>query len=102
MMSSRDRIIPPHMYRLWRERLSIPLRPGDAVVIERLRSPFVYRDRHDFRTELLAFADSAADRAAIGRHYLHVGAGRWNRYGGSGDVPLKRTFYALRGAGGGH
>lgn len=71
---------------------------GNAVVIEWLRSPFVYRGRHDFRTKLLAFADSVADRAAIGRHYLHVGAGQWNRYGGSGDVPLKRTFYALRPA----
>ena len=71
---------------------------GNAVVIEWLRSPFVYRGQQDFRTELLALADEVTDRAIIGRHYLHVGAGQWSRYGGGGEVPLKRAFYALRPA----
>ncbi len=71
---------------------------GNAVVIEWLRSPFVYCGFDDFRTELLSLADDVTDRAMIGRHYFHVGAAQWSQYGGGGEVPLKRAFYALRPA----
>ncbi len=71
---------------------------GNAVAIEWLRSPYVYRGDMSFRDGLLALAADVVDRNAIGRHYLHVSAAQWNRYGGEGEIPLKRLFYALRPA----
>jgi hypothetical protein len=72
---------------------------GNATVGEWLRSPIGYRAAPGFAEEFGRLADAVADRAAIGRHYLHVGRQQWERCatGGSG-VPLKRLFYALRPA----
>jgi predicted nucleotidyltransferase len=71
---------------------------GNAVVVEWLRSPHVYRGDGAFRADLLALADEVADRSAIGRHYTHVCLGQWNRHGRETEMPLKRLFYALRPA----
>jgi predicted nucleotidyltransferase len=71
---------------------------GNAVVIEWLRSPHVYRGDSAFRTALLQLADEVVDRQAVGRHYTHVCRGQWQRYGSEHEMPLKRLFYALRPA----
>ena len=49
---------------------------GNAVVVEWLRSPIVYRGDPSFRDELLALADEVSDPARVSRHYLHVGRGQ--------------------------
>src|SRR5579871_4076596 len=46
---------------------------GNAVIIEWLMSPVVYRGEAWFRDGFLEFARHAATREAIGRHYLHLG-----------------------------
>jgi predicted nucleotidyltransferase len=72
---------------------------GNAVIIEWLRSPLVYRGDAGFRDDMLAFAAEFADRDLIGRHYLHHGERQRDTYlGGGGDVALKKIFYALRPA----
>ncbi|MEO7690369.1 MAG: nucleotidyltransferase domain-containing protein [Sphingomonas sp.] len=72
---------------------------GNAVIIEWLRSPLVYRGDAGFRDEMLAFATEFADRDLIARHYLHLGERQRHTYFGDGkDVALKKIFYALRPA----
>lgn len=66
---------------------------GNATPLEWLRSPIVYSGDAAFRDELLAFATDAADRASIGRHYLHIA-----RRQQTGTQTLKRFFYTLRPA----
>lgn len=72
---------------------------GNAVIIEWLQSPVIYRGEAWFRDAFLAFARRAAPREAIGRHYLHLGE-RQRRVYFSDDqnVPQKKIFYALRPA----
>lgn len=72
---------------------------GNAVVIEWLMSPIVYRGDARFRADLLALARQAAPRRLVGRHYLHLGERQRRTYFGDGkDVPQKKIFYALRPA----
>jgi hypothetical protein len=72
---------------------------GNAVIVEWLRSPVVYRGEAWFRDEFLALARRIADRSAIGRHYLHLGERQRRVYFGDGlAVPQKKIFYALRPA----
>lgn len=72
---------------------------GNAVIIEWLNSPFVYRGDPTFRADFIAFADRHADRTAIARHYLHLGERQRRVYfPDNGDVALKKLFYALRPA----
>ncbi|WP_058625456.1 nucleotidyltransferase domain-containing protein [Microbacterium testaceum] len=66
---------------------------GNATAIEWLNSPIVYSGDEEFRTNLRAFAEETVERAAIGRHYLHVA-----RRQRAGAITLKRFFYALRPA----
>lgn len=66
---------------------------GNATAIEWLRSPIVYSGSSGFRDDMLEFAASVVERAAIGRHYLHV-AQRQK----AGTSSLKRVFYVLRPA----
>lgn len=83
----------------WDLRKAIQLAlKGNAVVVEWLKSPYVYRGVSGFQTELLELVDAVSDRGAVGRHYTHVCRDQWSRYGGSGEVQLKRLFYALRPA----
>lgn len=73
---------------------------GNATVGEWLRSPLVYSGDTGFRDALLSACADLVDVQRVGRHYLHVGEGQWERSGaGAGrDVVLKRVFYALRPA----
>lgn len=45
---------------------------GNAVILEWLRSPIVYRGEAWFRSELLEFAEQYASRDLIARHHLHI------------------------------
>ncbi|MEU7766663.1 nucleotidyltransferase domain-containing protein [Nocardia sp. NPDC049190] len=69
---------------------------GNAVLIEWLMSPIVYRGDARFRDELRALAAEVADRNQVARHYLHLGARQWKLFGSGGS--LKKVFYALRPA----
>ena len=72
---------------------------GNAVIVEWLRSPVVYRAQPWFRDDFLEFARHAASREAIGRHYLHLGERQRRVYFGDGtNVAQKKIFYALRPA----
>ena len=72
---------------------------GNAVIVEWLRSPVVYRGQAWFRDSFLEFAQRAATREAIGRHYLHLGERQRRDYFGDGtSVAQKKIFYALRPA----
>lgn len=72
---------------------------GNAVVIEWLMSPIAYRGDPEFRERMLALVDAHTDRAAIARHYLHLGLRQRNTYFADGKtVALKKLFYALRPA----
>ncbi|MEV6254445.1 nucleotidyltransferase domain-containing protein [Nocardia sp. NPDC051911] len=69
---------------------------GNAVLIEWLMSPIVYRGDPPFRDRLRALADEVADRDRVARHYLHLGAKQWELFERTGS--LKKVFYALRPA----
>lgn len=71
---------------------------GNAVAIEWLRSPIVYRGDPAFRDALLAFADAHAPLPLVRRHYLHLGMQQWKRADAEGGVAIKRLFYILRPA----
>lgn len=72
---------------------------GNAVIVEWLTSPVVYRGQGWFRDAFLDFARQVAVREAIGRHYLHLGERQRRVYFGDGtDIPGKKIFYALRPA----
>lgn len=69
---------------------------GNAVLVEWLMSPIVYRGDESFRTRLREVATEVADRDRIARHYLHLGARQWALFERNGG--LKKVFYALRPA----
>jgi predicted nucleotidyltransferase len=72
---------------------------GNAVIVEWLRSPVIYRAHAWFRDGFLDFAGRVASREAIGRHYLHLGERQRRVYFGDGtSVAQKKIFYALRPA----
>ena len=75
------------------------LMKGNAVIIEWLTSPLVYRGDDAFRTEFLALARTVADRGLVLRHYQHVGLDFRKRFlSDLSAVPLKKLFYAVRPA----
>ncbi|MGW6421078.1 nucleotidyltransferase domain-containing protein [Nocardia sp. NPDC055053] len=69
---------------------------GNAVLVEWLMSPIVYRGDEAFRARLREVAEEVADRDRIARHYLHLGARQWALFERNGG--LKKVFYALRPA----
>ncbi len=69
---------------------------GNAVLVEWLMSPIVYRGDDAFRTRLREVATEVADRDRIARHYLHLGARQWTLFESKGG--LKKVFYSLRPA----
>jgi predicted nucleotidyltransferase len=72
---------------------------GNAVIVEWLRSPVIYRGEAWFRDGFLEFARGVASREAIGRHYLHLGERQRRIYfGDATSVAQKKIFYALRPA----
>lgn len=71
---------------------------GNAVIIEWLRSPVVYRGQAWFRDSFLEYARHAATREAIGRHYLHLGERQRRVYFGDGTNIAQKKIYAVRPA----
>ena len=72
---------------------------GNAVIIEWLRSPIVYRGLTRFRDDFLALAHRHTKRAHIAQHYLHLGERQRRTYfADEKAVQLKKLFYALRPA----
>ena len=72
---------------------------GNAVVIEWLRSPIVYRGEAWFRDALLEFASRFANRDLARRHYLHLGERQRDVYLGDREAVIqKKMLYALRSA----
>ena len=72
---------------------------GNAVVLEWLTSPFVYRGDVRFRAEALALADQVVQPASIAMHYLHLGERqRETAFADGSEVRLKKLFYVLRPA----
>lgn len=71
---------------------------GNAVVIEWLRSPIVYRGDMAFRDALEEFATNHAPVAQVIRHYLHLGQRQWAVHTADGEIRAKKLFYALRPA----
>ncbi|MEU7138229.1 nucleotidyltransferase domain-containing protein [Nocardia sp. NPDC046473] len=69
---------------------------GNAVLIEWLMSPIVYRGDSRFRDDLRALAAEVADRNRVARHYLHLGAKQWELF--DRNRSLKKVFYSLRPA----
>jgi predicted nucleotidyltransferase len=75
------------------------LMKGNAVIIEWLTSPLVYRGDEEFRSYYLALACAVADRNLVIRHYLHLGEEFRRRHlSDPAAVPLKKLFYTLRPA----
>ncbi|MCL2714230.1 MAG: nucleotidyltransferase domain-containing protein [Alphaproteobacteria bacterium] len=69
---------------------------GNAVIVEWLRSPVIYRGRAWFRDGFLEFARQAASREATMRHYLLLGERQKELYfGDRSRVPQKKIFYCL-------
>lgn len=72
---------------------------GNAVIIEWLTSPIVYRACHGFRGEFLALAQKIASRESIARHYVYLARRVIDtRLKNLDSVELKKLFYALRPA----
>ncbi len=72
---------------------------GNAVIIEWLMSPLVYRGDPQFREDFLALARRIVAREAVARHYLHLGERfRDACFAADGAVSCKKAFYALRPA----
>ena len=72
---------------------------GNAVVIEWLMSPIIYRGDPWLRDQLLHLAQTYTDRDGVFGHYLHLGERQWRTYfSDEKDVELKKLFYVLRPA----
>jgi len=72
---------------------------GNAVAIEWLMSPIVYRGDPAFREELMALAVGFTSPHRVARHYLHLGERQRRTCFADGKaVKLKKIFYALRPA----
>lgn len=70
---------------------------GNAVAVEWLQSPMIYRETKGFRAVLLELARLVVDRAAVRRHYYSLGSSQWERARGGGRG-IKKLFHALRPA----
>ena len=69
---------------------------GNAVVVEWLTSPIVYRGDPELREGLLDLARRFPNRTGVARHYLHLGDKQRRTYFADGKpVRLKKLFYAL-------
>ena len=75
-----------------RKALDLGLR-GNAIVVEWLRSPLVYRGEAGFAERMDALLDDIVPIPLVARHY----AGLARRFAPMGrTMPLKKLFYALR------
>jgi uncharacterized protein len=72
---------------------------GNAVVLEWLQSPIIYRGDENFRTQMLLLANQCGNRTSTMRHYFHLGTQQWQRFLAMGDeAPAKKLFYSARPA----
>lgn len=72
---------------------------GNAVVLEWLRSPVLYRADRWFREALSAFCQEHAPAERVRAHYLHLGLRQLSRaVDNAGTVASKKLFYVLRPA----
>jgi len=72
---------------------------GNAVILEWLMSPIIYSGNARLRDDLRHLARRYTDRAAIARHYLHLGERQRRTYFRDDEpFPIKKLFYALRPA----
>lgn len=72
---------------------------SNAVALEWLRSPVVYRDQPELRADLLGFCARALRRGPLTHHYLRLGSNQYARcVTPGGRAKIKRFFYALRPA----
>ena len=70
---------------------------GNAVIIEWLTSPIVYRGDNTFRREFLDFAGVSASRQRIAQHYIHLGRNVIeNKLGDLDDGPVGPNSGAKR------
>lgn len=70
---------------------------GNATVTEWLGSPIVYRGDREFHDRFTEVADAVVRPDRLRRHYLHLGLRQISNFE-TGQVRLKRLFYALRPA----
>lgn len=73
---------------------------SNAVVSEWMLSPIRYRADNPFVAKLATLADALIDPRALAHHYANLGRHASSRWldRSSGDVPVKKYFYALRPA----
>jgi hypothetical protein len=72
---------------------------GNAVIIEWLRSPIIYRMDEDFAARFLELAREAGNRQRIFSHYLHLGERQRRVYfADRRSVKRKKVFHALHPA----
>lgn len=70
---------------------------GNAVAIEWLMSPIVYRDDSAVRQFLTEFARDHADPSGVRRHYFHLATQQYERHLATSDRwKIKSLFYVLR------
>jgi uncharacterized protein len=70
---------------------------GNAVIIEWLMSPIVYREIDGLRAQLLTLAETVVDRPRVLRHYYYLALRlRHEVLADREAVRLKKLFYALR------
>jgi hypothetical protein len=75
------------------------LRKGNAVVVEWLRSPLIYREVGPTAARMRAHVDRYADAAHALRHYYGLLASQYGRdLEGRESVRLKKYFYSIRAA----
>jgi predicted nucleotidyltransferase len=92
-----DKVLDVNGWEL-RKALKLLLK-GNAVIIEWLTSPVIYRADADFRDSFLALARRLADPNLIARHYLHLGLRQRRSYFGDPEqAAMKKLFYAIRPA----
>jgi uncharacterized protein len=72
---------------------------GNAVIIEWLTSPIIYRGDAAFRDELLSLADRVLQRERVASHYFHLALSMKKRaFADTELIPLKKLFYVMRPA----
>jgi predicted nucleotidyltransferase len=72
---------------------------GNAVILEWVQSPIVYRADQRFVADFLALADRVTHRGLLASHYVHVAETQWDRFVTDQETaPLKKLFYSLRPA----
>jgi predicted nucleotidyltransferase len=84
----------------WELRKAIKLMlKGNAVVLEWLKSPMLYRRNESFALQMMDLAEAVFQRGAIANHYCQLMRGnRARHFSDPSNVPLKKIFYAVRSA----